>query len=101
MASGKASNSCFVISAPKDPVDGDAGGGTIVADPAEDSVSRMPCIVGIVVVAIVFLLPLLLLFSWLLPVLNGLVAEFAVEITVKLPVVPDSELVRGTLGKGW
>ncbi|GJC83911.1 hypothetical protein ColLi_06749 [Colletotrichum liriopes] len=96
MASGKASNSCFVISAPKDPVDGDTGGGTIVADPAEDSVSRMACVV-VVDVAIVFLLPLLLLFSWLLSVLNGLVAESAVGITVKLPVVPDSELLSPPL----
>ncbi|GKT55325.1 hypothetical protein ColTof4_07807 [Colletotrichum tofieldiae] len=95
MASGKASNSCFVISAPKDPVDGDTGGGTIVADPAEDSVSRMACIV--VGVAIVFLLPLLLLFSWLLSVLNGSVAESAVGMTVKLPVVPDSELLSPPL----
>lgn len=92
MASGKASNSCFVISEPNDPVEGDTGGGTIVMDPAEDSVSRVPCIVEAVdmVVVVVFLLPLLLLLPWLLPLLSVHVVEFAVTVSV-----PESELVRG------
>ncbi|KAK1986576.1 hypothetical protein LZ30DRAFT_685325 [Colletotrichum cereale] len=131
MASGNASNSCFVISAPKDPVDGDAGGGgTMVADPAEDSVSRMPCIVvvlmllvdvvvewadGTIVIVVVVvvlvvvlvaalllpLLPLLPFFSWLLVILNGQVDGFAVRAAVRLGVVPDSELFRGTLERVW
>lgn len=49
------------------------------------------------VVAVVFLLPLLLLFSWLLPLLSVHVVELAVAVVVE-PVPerePDSELVRG------
>ncbi|OLN81394.1 hypothetical protein CCHL11_09965 [Colletotrichum chlorophyti] len=93
MASGRASNSCFVISAPKNAVEGDTGGGTTVEDPAEDNVSLVCCIVGTsvvagMVVAVVFLLPLLLLFSWFFPLLN------VHPVSAVVPDVADSELVR-------
>lgn len=70
MASGNASNSCFVICAPKGPDDeGDTGGGgtAIVADPVVLTFVGFTAIVAEfaadAVVAVVFLLPLLLLFS--------------------------------------
>lgn len=99
MASGNASNSSLDISAPKDALDGDTGGGTTKVVPSSDSVvslslSLTPHIVGFVVVvvmlvavvvAVVFLLLPLSVFSWLLPLRNA-------HVPVVAPA--DSELGR-------
>ncbi|KAF6813620.1 hypothetical protein CSOJ01_04504 [Colletotrichum sojae] len=79
MASGSASNSCFVISAPKEAVEGDTGGSapaaSIVDEGADSVVILVETMVGIVMaVAVVVLLLPLLLFSWLLPLLSVHVA---------------------------